>query len=774
MRKHLLTGVLVSCGILASCGPKAEVQANYQIIPMPQEITAGTGSNFVLNSDTKIVVMSDDEDMQRNAQFLADYVQELTGNKLAVTDSPDQTNAIVLSVGLSDENPEAYMLTVDDNKITVDGASAAGVFYGIQTLRKSIPAKQGSVNVSFAPVQISDEPRFAYRGAHLDVGRHFFPVDSVKKFIDMIALHNINRFHWHISEDQGWRIEIKSRPELTEKGSIRKGTQIGRTAECDTIQYGGFYTQDEARDIVKYAADRFITVIPEIDLPGHMQAALACYPELGCTGGPYEVLQYWGVSDDVLCPGSDATFKFIDDVLGEIVEIFPSEYIHIGGDECPKVRWKDCPKCQAKIRELGLKADSKHSAEEKLQSYVINHAEQFLNGKGRQIIGWDEILEGGLAPNATVMSWRGEEGGIEAAKQNHDVIMTPNTYLYFDYYQTEDKENERLCIGGYVPVEKVYNYEPMPEVLTDEEKQHIKGVQANMWTEFVAEYPEIEYMELPRMAALSEVQWTAPEKKDYDNFLDRLPRMLDTYDSQGYNYAKHLLNVKGELTPDPENREMKVSLSTLGDAPIYYTLDGSEPTDKSTRYNGPFAVDKTCTVKAVAIRPNGKSRVFVENVDFNKATMKPITLVQPVSPQHTYGGASTLVDGLKGNSNYSTGRWLGFNNNDMEAVIDLGEPTEISSVSIRDCAMPIHWLFGARRVAVSVSDDGKTFAQVAEGKYTQMESGAADGVSEHELSFAPVKTRYVKVLAEREKSIPAWHPGAGKEGWLFVDEISVN
>lgn len=775
MMKHLLTGVLVSCGILASCSPKAEVQANYQVIPLPQEITEGTGSNFVLNSDTKIVVASGDEDMQRNAQFLADYVQELTGNKLGITEAPQESNAIVLSTGLSDENPEAYLLTVDDNKITVDGASAAGVFYGIQTLRKSIPALQGNVNVAFAPVQIADEPRFAYRGAHLDVCRHFFPVDSVKKFIDMIALHNINRFHWHISEDQGWRIEIKSRPELTEKGSIRKGTQIGRTAECDTIEYGGFYTQDEARDIVKYAADRFITVIPEIDLPGHMQAALACYPELGCTGGPYEVLQYWGVSPDVLCPGSDETFKFIDDVLGEIVEIFPSEYIHIGGDECPKVRWKDCPKCQAKIRELGLKADSKHSAEEKLQSYVINHAEQFLNSKGRQIIGWDEILEGGLAPNATVMSWRGEEGGIEAARQNHDVIMTPNTYLYFDYYQTLDKENERLCIGGYVPVEKVYNYEPMPSVLTDEEKQHIKGVQANMWTEFVAEYPDIEYMELPRMAALSEIQWTAPEKKDYENFLGRLPQMLDTYDGQGYNYAKHLLNVDGKLTADPQAGVITLTLSTLGDAPIYYTLDGSEPTDKSALYAGPVAIDKTCEIKAVAIRPTGASRVFTDNVVINKATMKPITLLQPTAPEHTYGGASVLVDGMKGDSNYSTGKWLGFNGKDLEAVIDFGNPEEISSVSVRDCTMQGHWLFGARRLVVSVSDDGKTYTQVADsGLYPQMAEGDADGVAEHALSFTPVKARYVKVFAEHEKSIPAWHKGAGKDAWLFVDEISIN
>ena len=320
----------------------------------------------------------------------------------------------------------------------------------------------------------------------------------------MLALHNINRFHWHLSEDQGWRIEIKSRPELTEIGSKRAETVIGHNSgKYDGKPYGGFFTQEEAKEIVAYAAERHITVIPEIDMPGHMQAALAAYPNLGCTGGPYEVWKIWGVSEDVLCAGNDETLKFIEDVLGEIIQIFPSEYIHVGGDECPKVRWAKCPKCQARIKALGLKSDKNHTAEERLQSFIINHAEKFLNGHGRQIIGWDEILEGGLAPNATVMSWRGVAGGIEAAKQKHDVIMTPNTYLYFDYYQTKDIANEPEAIGGYVPVETVYNYEPMPADLTPEEQKYIIGVQANLWTEYIPTYSQVEYMELPRMAAIS-------------------------------------------------------------------------------------------------------------------------------------------------------------------------------------------------------------------------------------------------------------------------------
>ena len=476
-----LTGCLAVAGLFASC-QSAQQEADYQIIPMPQEIVTASGNPFILKSSVKILYPEGNENMQRNAKFLADYLKTATGKDFVIEAGTEGENAIVLALGTESENPESYQLKVTGDGITITAPTEAGVFYGIQSLRKSLPVAIGA-EIALPAVEIKDAPRFAYRGAHFDTSRHFFTVDEVKTYIDMMALHNMNRFHWHITEDQGWRLEIKKYPKLTEIGSKRTETVIGRNSgEYDGKPYGGFYTQEEAKEIVAYAAERYITVIPEIDLPGHMQAALAAYPELGCTGGPYEVWRQWGVSEDVLCAGNDQVLKFLEDVYAELIEIFPSEYIHVGGDECPKVRWEKCPKCQARIKALGLKSDDKHSKEERLQSFVINHIEKFLNDHGRQIIGWDEILEGGLAPNATVMSWRGERGGIEAAKQKHDVIMTPNTYLYFDYYQTKDTENEPLGIGGYLPLERVYSYEPMPTSLTPEEQKYIKReLQASLY-----------------------------------------------------------------------------------------------------------------------------------------------------------------------------------------------------------------------------------------------------------------------------------------------------
>ena len=437
-----LTGCVALAGLMSSCGSVQE-EANYQIIPLPQEIVTSQVNPFILKSGVKILYPEGNEKMQRNAQFLADYLKTATGKDFSIEAGTEGKNAIVLALGSEVENPESYQLKVTDQGVTITAPTEAGVFYGIQTLRKSLPIALGA-DVALPAVEIKDAPRFGYRGAHFDVSRHFFTIDEVKTYIDMLALHNMNRLHWHITDDQGWRLEIKKYPKLTEIGSQRSGTVIGRNSgEYDNTPYGGFYTQEQAKEIVDYAAERYITVVPEIDLPGHMLAALAAYPELGCTGGPYEVWRQWGVADDVLCAGNDQVLKFLEDVYGELIEIFPSEYIHVGGDECPKVRWEKCPKCQARIKALGLKSDKNHSKEERLQSFVINHIEKFLNDHGRQIIGWDEILEGGLAPNATVMSWRGESGGIEAAKQKHDVIMTPNTYLYFDYYQAKDTETFR-------------------------------------------------------------------------------------------------------------------------------------------------------------------------------------------------------------------------------------------------------------------------------------------------------------------------------------------
>lgn len=760
------------CGVLLSCTQQRE-KANYQVIPLPQEINLTEDDNFVLDKKVHIIVPEENPQMMRNAELLAEYVNEATGMELSITTDETVSPAIRLALGIDDENQEAYLMTIEEGLVGITGASEAGVFYGIQTLRKSLP-KGVADAVELPAANIYDYPRFAYRGAHFDVSRHFFPVDSVKRFIDMLALHNINRFHWHLTDDQGWRIEIKKYPELTTVAAYRPETVIGRNSgEYDGTPHDGHYTQEEAREIVAYAAERHITVIPEIDLPGHMQAALTAYPHLGCTGGPYEVWKMWGVSENVLCAGNDETLRFIEDVFTEIIEIFPSEYIHVGGDECPKVRWAACPKCQKRIKQLGIKGDAKHTKEEYLQSFVINHAEKFLNSKGRQIIGWDEILEGGLAPNATVHAWRGFGEAIEAARQGHDVIMSPTTFMYFDYYQTKDTEGEPLAIGGYLPLEKVYEFEPVPEVLSAEEAKYIIGVQANLWTEYIPTYSQVEYMELPRMAALAEVQWTMPELKNYDNFLQRIPQMVKTYDMKGYNYATHVFDVTASFDPDTVKNALMITLKTVDNADVHYTLDGTEPTSASPLYKAPLAITDSCTFKARAVRGEKLGRVMSEKITFNKASMKPITMLQPINKQYEFGGAPTLVDGLKGDGNYKTGRWIAFYRNDMEAVIDLQKEMEISKVAISTCVEKGDWVFDVRHFAVEVSSDGKNFTEVATGDFPVLTLENPNGIYDHEMKFTPVTTRYVKVIAAPEHSLPEWHGGKGYPAFLFIDEIEI-
>jgi len=765
---------VAATGLLFSCSGKKEIkEANYEVVPLPSEITTENGASFTLSKATKIVFPQENEKMQRNARFLAEYLEIATGIKFETTDTPPQKNAIILALGMENENPEAYRIEVAENTITITGSSEAGVFYGIQTLRKATPVGK-NISVTYPQVIINDQPRFGYRGMMLDVARHFQPVDFVKKFIDMLALHNINRFHWHLTDDQGWRIEIKKFPKLTEIGAFRKETVIGKnTGKYDGTPHGGFYTQDEIRDIVKYAEERYITIIPEVDLPGHMLAALAAYPELGCTGGPYEVAKEWGIFEDVLCPGKEATFEFLEGVLSEVMELFPSKYIHIGGDECPKVRWEKCPDCQRRIKELGLKGDNKHTAEHYLQSYVTARIEKFLNDHGRNIIGWDEILEGELAPNATVMSWRGMEGGILAAQMNHDVIMTPTSYCYFDYYQTQDIENEPLSIGGYVSIEKVYSFEPVPEVLTPEQKKHILGPQANLWTEYIKTPEHVEYMVMPRIAALCEVQWMQPEKKNYEEFLKRLPRLLALYDKLGYHYATHVFDIQAKLTPNFETNALNVELSTIDDAPIYYTLNGEEPTTSSTLYEGSFAIKEDAEIKAVAIRENGKnSKIFHEKVKVSKSTFKPIVLLTQPAPNYAFSGPGMLVDGLFGkSSNYKTGRWMGFKNEDLIAVIDMLEPTGISKAEIRNAVVTGDWVFDASEITIASSNNDSVFTTVKSEKYidANMENRSSDVVT-HTLTFDPVTARYFRITV-KPSIIPAWHPGKGNKAFIFVDEI---
>ena len=537
MNKKLLSRLapgLFAVVLFTAYRPAATVKGNLDVIPQPQEIVlARDTTSFIIDRSTTIVYPATNEKMHRTADFLATFIKEMTGTEVRVSDKEKSSNAIILAVDSTMGHPEGYKLQITPEKVLLTGGSEAGVFYGIQTIHKALPIlKDGKVAAALPAGTVTDFPRFRYRGFMIDVGRHFFPVSYLKQMIDLMALHNINYFHWHLTEDQGWRIEIKKYPKLTEIGSKRDSTIIDwETKKFDGKPHSGFYTQDEAREIVRYAADRFITVVPEIDLPGHTTAALASYPELGCTGGPYKVLCSFGVFSDVLCAGNDQTLQFTKDVLDEIMDIFPSEYIHIGGDECPKSRWEKCPKCQAKIKELGIKALPKHSKENQLQTYFMSELEKEINAHGRRMLGWDEVLEGGLTPNSTIMSWRGIQGGIEAARQHHDVIMTPIQRLYFS--------NPRINkMTGFEWMNRVYNFEPVPAELTDAEKKFVIGTQGCIWTEWTADSTKMEWQILPRMAALSEIQWTLPEHKNFERFMERLPEMLKIYSSLDYGYRE--------------------------------------------------------------------------------------------------------------------------------------------------------------------------------------------------------------------------------------------
>ncbi len=774
INRLLTTLMLVSA--LASCGTggSGTVEANYNVVPLPNEIEAKDGAAFILSESTQIVFPEGNEKMQGNAQFLAEYLELSAGIKTAVTATLPEKDAIILATGLQNDNPEAFRISITEQEIRIEGTTEAAVFLGLQTLRKSIPVGNFA-QVSFTPAVINEAPRFGYRGAMLDVARHFQPTEFIKKYIDLLALHQMNTFHWHLTDDQGWRIEIDAYPKLTEIGSMRKETVIGRNSgEYDGIPHGGYYTKEELREIVTYAEERYITIIPEVDLPGHMLAALAAYPELGCTGGPYEVSREWGVFDDVLCPGKEETFTFLEAVLTEVMEIFPSKYIHIGGDESPKTRWEECPDCQARIKELGLKDSDKHTAEHYLQSYVTARMEKFLNEHGRSIIGWDEILEGELAPNATVMSWRGMGGGIEAAQLGHDVIMTPTTYCYFDYYQTDQTDDEPLAIGGYVPLELVYSFEPAPEILTEEQRKHILGPQANLWTEYIIEQQHVEYMVLPRYAALCEVQWLQPEKKNYESFLKRLPQLIALYEKLGYNFATHVFDVKTTLAVNFDRNALDVSFSTIDNAPIYYTLDGTEPTQSSLLYEEKLSFKENAEIKATAIREGKKSKIFSEKLLVSKSSFMPIELLTSPAENYTYGGAPMLVDGLNGsNTNYRSGRWIGFPGVDLVAVIDMLQPTEISNAEVRNAVVTGDWIFDASEIIIEASDNNKTFTSVATLAITDEHTDNWSDISVHSLSFEPVTARYFKVTV-KPSNIADWHVGKGRRAYIFVDEIRLN
>jgi hexosaminidase len=509
----------------------ALANAQVSIVPKPVSVVMKNGT-YSWSKEINVVA-----DKSVGAELAELFSESLVVQGFLVNPKSKAGNTVRLSITNEKSTPpEGYKLLINKNGAVISASSAAGLFYGSQSFLQLVAVEKHETPF----VEITDYPRFAYRGLHLDVGRHMYPVAFIKKYIDVMAYHKFNRFHWHLTEDQGWRIEIKKYPKLTSVGGFRKESPVGRattktraSVKYDGVPYGGFYTQEEIKEVVAYAKKRHVTIIPEIEMPGHAQAALAAYPDLGCTGGPYETATTWGVFTEVFCAGKEETFTFMQDVLDEVMALFPGEYIHIGGDECPKTRWKECPNCQERI------ADEKLKDEHELQSYFIGRVENYLNSKGRQIIGWDEILEGGLAANATVMSWRGEEGGIAAAKQNHKVIMTPGKWVYLDYYQDTAK-TEPMAIVGYTPVSKVYNYEPVPPQLSAEESKYVIGSQCNVWSEYMKTPEHVEYMVYPRASAMAEVLWTPKEQKNYDEFVQRMKVHVQRLGSLKVNYAKHI------------------------------------------------------------------------------------------------------------------------------------------------------------------------------------------------------------------------------------------
>ena len=764
-----LIGVLLALTI-SSC-QKSSQTVDYQVVPLPKEIIVTNEKPFVLGRNAVIVYQKSHEELQKEAGFLAEYIEDILGWHPEVKCSDEVTNGainLILDPEYSD-NEEQYQIIVNENVIKITSSNTLGIFHGIQTLRKSFPLSVQNEKIEFPAAVINDYPRFPYRGMHLDVSRHFFPIDSLKVFIDAMALHNMNKFHLHLTDDQGWRIEIKKYPKLTEIGAWRDGTIIGKTMAYDTIRYGGFYTQEQLKDLVKYAEDRHITIIPEIDLPGHMQAALASYPEFGCTGGPYEVWRQWGVSEDVICAGNDAALQFLEDVMVEVMDIFPSHYIHIGGDEVPRTRWEKCPKCQARIKDWHIEADDEHSAEDYLQSAVMAGIELFLVEHDRHIIGWDEMLDGELAPDATVMSWRGSEGGYKAAKMAHDVIMTPCNYLYFDYYQTLDTDNEPVSGGGYNSVKKVYSYEPVPDGLDEDEQTYILGAQGNIWTEYTSDFDVVLYRMLPRAGALSEVQWCNPEQKNYDEWVKREYRLAKLYNLYHWRYAPHIFDIDVKIVPNVRKGVIEVSMSKQVDGKIMYSIDNQE----DIQYSKPLKINRNCHLECYVLRPDDtKGNVFKTDFDFSKASMKPIVLKEQPHKQYAYDGAEVLIDGLRGSSNYRSGRWLGWYGNKLDATIDLQGVTAISSVRFNLNINMKDWIFNAKTVKVLVSDDGENFKEVASQNYDLLPAGYEGSLYPVDITFSPVKTRYVEVIVE-PFDCPEGHSGYGYPAWIFVDEIGV-
>ena len=773
--------------LLATCLVVISIRAQVNIIPQPASVKQPKiAAKLSITPSTQIVL--EGSNLENIAGYLNDYLQQFYHFKLKLAKTVPGNNAIILNYDrLDNPLPGAYEMTVNNKGVYIGGDNEEGVFYGVQTLIQLLPVdndkrQTSNVKLQIPYISVQDHPRFGYRGMHLDCGRHFFPVSFIKKYIDYIALHKMNYFHWHLTEDQGWRIEIKKYPKLTEVGAWRNGTIIGHYPGTgnDGIHYGGYYTQDEVKDVVAYAAKRYITVIPEIEMPGHSSAAIAAYPFLSCfpnesTKHPpkcawsgdstgKQVQQTWGVFEDVFCAGKDSTFQFLEDVLDEVIQLFPSKYIHVGGDECPKANWKRCPFCQKRIQDQHLKD------EHELQSYFIQRIEKYLNSKGKTLIGWDEILEGGLAPKAIVMSWRGEEGGVAAAQQKHEVIMTPLYPVYFNLSQSEHEDS--LTYGEYIPLESVYRYEPVPKELNAQDAKYVLGSQANLWSEYINNGKLAEYMIFPRMTALSEVLWSEKNRRDSADFEKRLLTQFKRYDLWGVSYSKAFFDLKAKVLPTKDNNGVLWKLETKNkQGKVVYISSAND--NATITYTEPIKITIDNTYKAMIVDRGNKAQNTIEQqFHFNKATGKKITLTSEPSRTYQADGAFTLVNGVqnvKGMGNRK--EFLGFSGTDCEAVIDLGSTQQINNVKAHVLEVISNWIWRPKSMQVSISTDGTTFTDM--GSTDKFEPGGPNGNGIMTVQQT-ASARYIKIKLVNYGTIPENYVGVGNKAWLFVDELEVN
>ena len=760
-----LVGLFILSLALVNCKEEPFQITQTQIIPIPNSIEL-SDSFFTIDENTGITY---DDNLKVSAQFLKNFIE--TGSQITLK----KGNAIQFLIDETLE-PEAYNLEVSKNEIKIKASTDQGSFYAVQTLRQMMPV--GLENGAFSEneiliqvVVINDKPQFSYRGMHLDVSRHMFSEEFIKKYIDALAMLKLNTFHWHLTDDQGWRIEIKKYPKLQEVAAYRDETLVGHYSDqphqFDGKRYGGYYTQEEVKDIVQYAKERFVTVIPEIEMPGHAQAAIAAYPELGCSNQPVEVAKKWGVFEEIYCP-NQKTFAFLEGVLDEVVELFPSEFIHIGGDEAPKTRWKNCEHCQALIKREGLK-DEHH-----LQSYFITKMEKYLNSKGRQIIGWDEILEGGLAPNATVMSWRGTSGAVEAAKSGHNVIMTPTSHCYFDYYQSEN-DDEPLAIGGYLPLEKVYGFNPIPEELSTEESKYVLGAQGNVWTEYIPTERHLEYMVFPRMLALSEVVWSQPENKNYEDFVSRLENFHQRLDALEINYANHLYEIEGDLISDDGKSYYELKTLTEGKN-ILYTLDGSEPSVNSKVYESKIPIIESSIIKAAVFNEEKRlGKTFSQTINYHKAVGAKITIDKQPHQAYSGSGIEGLVNGISGSdSRYGDKEWLGFWGEDIEITIDFEKAKKVDTIRTRFYNGKGQWIYAPKQLDFKlILDDGSIVYD--EKSLNENNNKIVD--LEYIFNYPKgldIKVKSIHFKIPNYGTIPEGKQGAGNKAWTFIDEIIIN